>query len=122
MSLSQKVKIARSTVTASYLILTLLVLFSTWQSISQNTETSWLLIVSVKCLPLLAFFPAVYLGHVRGLIWLCFVLCLYFIRAVGDYAAGQNLMISGALAVMSVILFSTILCFIKWNAQARRAA
>lgn len=63
--------------------------------------TVWVL----QLLPLLVFCPAVLRGWPRGLIGLCFVLLLYFMRAVEGVMASNRAWIDWGLLGLSVLLF-----------------
>ncbi|OZG72456.1 hypothetical protein BTA51_15120 [Hahella sp. CCB-MM4] len=114
------IKLFRQSYQISYLILLALVIASTWQSI-QHTDASWLLITAVRVLPLLAFAPAVFKVNIRGLIWLCFVLCLYFTDAVVHSMTVAPTALNIGMAIFSAGLFIFIMLFIKANAKARKA-
>lgn len=64
-----------------------------------------LVVWALQLLPLGLFLPAVLRGWPRGLIGLCFVLLLYFIRAVEGVMASNRAWIDVVLLCLSVLLF-----------------
>lgn len=74
---------------------------------------------ALQLLPLLVFLPAVLRGWPRGLIGLCFVLLLYFVRAVEGVMASNRAWIDWGLLGLSVLLF--ICAMLASRAHPRRS-
>jgi uncharacterized membrane protein len=86
----------------------------------QQSQAAWWLITGIMLLPLLSFSHVVYALRTRGLIWLCFVLCLYFVMATVDYLTTTNSTLHGFLALSTILLFSSILYYVKMQTRIRK--
>ncbi len=103
-----------------YAVLLVLVALSTWQSIEGTAASGWMIAI-VRMVPLLVFLPAILGVNIRGLIWLCFILCLYFTDAVVDVMTQTTSVLNIGLATTSALLFILIMAFIRKNAKMRKA-
>ncbi len=86
----------------------------------QDSSAAWWLIAGVLLLPLLAFSGKVWRSEPIGLIWLCFLLFLYFIKASVDFMVNPANIADASLGLTSVLLFTCILIFVRLNAKARK--
>ncbi|WP_369601809.1 DUF2069 domain-containing protein [Hahella sp. SMD15-11] len=84
---------------------------------SQSTGQSPLLPATIKLLPLLAFMPGLIRRNIRAYVWLCFVLCLYFIDAVSDAALEILPVLNTVIAVLLGLLFSVLTISTRWQAR-----
>ena len=71
-------------------------------------------ILAIQLLPLLAFLPGIIKKHYRSYSWLCFVLLIYFIRAVeGVFMSNANAM-DGVFLLLVVALFINSMLCSRW--------
>ena len=111
----------RMLIRLSFLTTIILTFAVAWQDI-QASQAAWWLIMGVMLLPLLSFSHTVYSLHTRGLIWLCFVLCLYFTMSSVAYISTANSHFHGLLALSTTTLFIAVLGFVKIQAKNRKRA
>lgn len=76
----------------------------------------WLVLV----VPLLLFLPALWKGWVRNMVWLCFLILLYFTAAVTECFVPGRLAWGLVEVVLTVTLFGSGLCYIRWGSRAAR--
>lgn len=113
--------IFQSLIRLSFVATVILTIFVAWSDI-QKSQAAWWLIMSIMLLPLISFSHTVWLLHVRGLIWLCFVLCLYFIMATVTFITTTESTLHGLLALSTTLLFISILGYVRRQTKKRKLA
>lgn len=112
--MSRRLRVARR---CSLVCWGLLVLgFCVWQ-LTRPQGTDYLLWL-VQLLPLLIFIPAMRRDNPRGYIGLCFVLLLYFIKAVEGLFSPARAWIDFWLLGGSVVLFISAMLTSRWLQMA----
>jgi len=120
MTESTFVNTAKITVRVSYLLTLIITLLVAIQDIQSSQASPWL-VLSIMLLPLLLFASSVWTMNSRGLVWLCFVLCLYFTMATVNFLSNSGGTLNALLALSSVTLFSSMGLLIKLRSNHRKA-
>ncbi len=105
----------------SYLALLVSLSLSTWVWVQEGRQPSitiWL----IRELPVLMFIGAVFRQQLKGIAWLCFVSLLYFAMAVTEAMSPFAIWMNYVELALVVVLFCSATAFIRWHAQAMRAA
>jgi len=115
MTYQQKRKFSRVLSVGSYIALLAYLIIST---LTQPYEDiSSVVIIGIKCFPLLGFALAIYKQHLRQLAWLCFVLLIYFTVAV------IYVPVTGPMGVFIItLLYTSIMLHIRWHNRANEEA
>ena len=80
-------------------------------------EIGSIVIIGIKCFPLLGFALAMYQQHLRQLAWMCFVLLIYFTIEI------MYVPVNGPLgAVIITLLYTSTMLHIRWHNRANEAA
>jgi len=111
---------SRIMIRLSYACALLLTLMTAIKDI-QETQAAWWLVLGIMLVPLLAFSRSIFTLDVRGLIWLCFVLCLYFVMASVEAMTSAHKILPTLLAVVVTLLFCSVLVYTKARAKAAKA-
>ncbi|MEH6577846.1 MAG: DUF2069 domain-containing protein [Amphritea sp.] len=78
-----------------------------------NPYIIWL----VQTLPLMLFFPVIMKQNLRGHIWLCFVLCVYFMHSVVTAMSNHNSLLGLIEALFVASLFIAAMMFARWKSK-----
>ncbi|MDC9720871.1 MAG: DUF2069 domain-containing protein [Gammaproteobacteria bacterium] len=115
MQYQQKRKYSRAVSLAAYVALIAYLIISTLAH--PYAEVSSIVIIGIKCFPLLGFALAMYKQHLRQLAWMCFVLLIYFTIEI-MYVA-----VNGALgALIITLLYTSTMLHIRWHNRANEEA
>ena len=115
MKYQQKRKLSRVISLAAYIALIAYYVISTLAQ--PYAEVGSLVIIGIKCLPLLGFGLAMYTQHLRQLAWMCFVLLIYFTIEV------MYVPVNGALgALIITLLYTSTMLHIRWHNRAKEEA
>ena len=120
-SLEKRAAVTAALMKFSYVGLLISLSLSTWvwvQEGRQPSVTIWL----IRVLPLLIFVLPVFRQQLKGIAWMCFVSLLYFASAVTEAMSPFVIWINYIELARVVILFCSATAFIRWHAQAMRAA
>ena len=80
-------------------------------------EIGSIVIIGIKCFPLLGFALAMYKQHLRQLAWMCFVLLIYFTIEI------MYVPINGVLgAFIITLLYTSTMLHIRWHNRANEEA
>lgn len=85
-------------------------------------EARFAVILGVLWLPLLVFFPFVWLKKPRPHIWLCFVSLIYFMQGTTTAFVPGKAGIGFAQAVFALVLFTAAMLYGRWRAMQLRGA
>ena len=99
----------------SFTLVSLVCLFLYW-NINRPAGTNMLVWV-LQSLPLLLFLPAVWTQQRRALTWLCFVLLLYFVKAVEGVFMSNAGLSDILFLCLTVSTFIVALFTIRWLQQ-----
>ncbi len=119
-TLVKKVAISRAVTLLSYF--GLILLLSAWHLIisppdNANPYSIW----AFQTVPLLLFYPVILKKHLRGHIWLCFFITVYFMHSVTIAMSAHS---SATLALIEtllvVALFIGAMMFARWQSQLRK--
>jgi uncharacterized membrane protein len=111
----QKRKYSRAISVAAYTALLAYFVISTLAH--PYAEIGSLVIIGIKCFPLLGFALAMYKQHLRQLAWMCFVLLIYFTIEV------MYVPINGTLgALIITLLYTSTMLHIRWHNRANEEA
>jgi uncharacterized membrane protein len=115
MTYQQKRKFSRVLSVGSYIALLAYLIISTLAQ--PYADISSVVIIGIKCFPLLGFALAMYKQHLRQLAWLCFVLLIYFTVAV------IYVPVTGPMGVFIItLLYTSIMLHIRWHNRANEEA
>jgi|TARA_B110001469_G_scaffold121663_1_gene131355 uncharacterized membrane protein len=115
MKYQQKRKLSRVISLAAYIALIAYYVISTLAQ--PYAEVGSLVIIGIKCFPLLGFGLAMYTQHLRQLAWMCFVLLIYFTIEV------MYVPVNGALgALIITLLYTSTMLHIRWHNRAKEEA
>lgn len=96
----------------SFALLIVLQALSAYLEVTQEQAAAYL-VFGAKVLPLLAFGPFLWLNQKRAYMWMGFVLCLYFLEPVVDFAGGHHRALNGLLILDILLLFCALILFIR---------
>ena len=115
MQYQQKRKFSRMVSVGAYIALITYFVIST---LSQTyAEIGSLVIIGIKCFPLLGFGLAMYKQHLRQMAWMCFVLLIYFTIEI------MYVPVNGALgALIITLLYTSTMLHIRWHNRAHEEA
>ena len=115
MQYQQKRKFSRMVSVGAYIAL---IAYFVTSTLSQTyAEISSLVIIGIKCFPLLGFGLAIYKQHLRQMAWMCFVLLIYFTIEI------MYVPVNGALgALIITLLYTSTMVHIRWHNRARKEA
>lgn len=82
--------------------------------------TSFVVVMTVKLVPLLLVMPGMLKDHLRAFIWLCFIDLLYFTQAVVEVFLSQGDILDLSITVLTVLIFCAAMMYIKWEKAAGR--
>jgi len=82
--------------------------------------SSPLFVLCVKLFPLLIIFPSLAMDHLRGYIWLCFIILLYFTQSVVESFLSRGANIDLFITLLTVIIFLSAMFYIKWERSLGR--
>ncbi len=120
-SLEKRAAVSGALMKFSYLALLVSLTLSTWVWVQEGRQPSitiWL----IRELPVLMFIGAVFRQQLKGIVWLCFVSLLYFAMAVTEAMSPFAIWMNYVELALVVVLFCSATAFIRWHAQAMRAA
>ncbi len=120
-SLEKRAAVSGALMKFSYLALLVSLTLSTWVWVQEGRQPSitiWL----IRELPVLMFIGAVFRQQLKGIAWLCFVSLLYFAMAVTEAMSPFAIWMNYVELALVVVLFCSATAFIRWHAQAMRAA
>ena len=107
----QKRKYSRVVSLGAYIALLAYLIISTFSH--PIAGVSAIVIIGIKCFPLLGFALAIYKQHLRQLAWMCFVLLIYFTIAV------MYVPVTGPLgAFIITLLYTSTMLHIRWHNRA----
>ena len=114
--LSRLVAISRAATLFSYF--GLILFLTAWYLLiapppTANPYVIWLL----QTLPLMLFFPVILKKYLRGHIWLCFVLCVYFMHAVVIAMSNHNSLLGLIESLLVAALFIAAMMFARWKSK-----
>ena len=118
MSQSSSLVIARNLTFALYGLI--LIAFCVWQ-ISRPDGPRYFAWI-VQLVPLLIFLPGLLRNNPRAYIGLCFVLLLYFIKAVEGVFSPARAWIDYALLTLTVVLFIVSMLTSRWLQRPQKNA
>jgi len=111
----QKRKYSRAVSVGAYIALLAYLVISSFSHPLDGT--SYVVIVGIKCFPLLGFALAMYKQHLRQMAWMCFVLLIYFTIAV------MYVPVTGPLgAFIITLLYTSSMLHIRWHNRAGEEA
>ena len=115
MQYQQKRKYSRFVSVAAYVALLAYLVISTLAH--PYAEISSVVIIGIKCFPLLGFALAMYKQHLRQLAWMCFVLLIYFTIEI------MYVPVNGPLgAFVITLLYTSTMLHIRWHNRANDEA
>lgn len=115
MQYQQKRKLSRAISVGAYVALIAYYVISTYAQ--PYAEVGSLVIIGIKCFPLLGFGLAMYKQHLRQMAWMCFVLLIYFTIEI------MYVPINGMLgAFIITVLYTTTMLHIRWHNRANEEA
>ncbi|PIE43122.1 MAG: hypothetical protein CSA50_06955 [Gammaproteobacteria bacterium] len=115
--LQTKATIARRLTLASYALLILLLVFTTFDG-SVPPEASKGIILSIKLLPLLILLPGLIKRRTRSHIWLCFIVLLYFTQASAQFYLTQWATLPMLYSILTATLFICSMLYVNWQNKA----
>ncbi|GGK69504.1 DUF2069 domain-containing protein [Amphritea balenae] len=116
-TLITKVAISRATTLFSYF--GLLLFLSAWYLLIAPPKTANPYVIwAFQCLPLALFYPVIIKKHLRGHIWLCFMLTVYFMHAVTiAMSSHSNATLALIEALLVSALFTGAMMFARWQSK-----
>ncbi|MDO6562278.1 DUF2069 domain-containing protein [Amphritea sp. 1_MG-2023] len=120
-TLVKKVAISRAVTLFSYF--GLILLLSAWHLVIAPSETAnpfsiW----AFQTVPLLLFYPVILIKHLRGHIWLCFFITVYFMHSVTIAMSAHSSAILGlAETLLVTALFIGAMMFARWQSQLNKS-
>lgn len=114
-NLALKLRAAQICVSVSYVAL--IGVLSVWALAHEHgfSIVLWL----IACVPLLILAPAMWRKHHRAYSWLCFVILLYFVKAVEGSLSSVATWIDFSMLVLSVVIFVSAMLTSRWLQYAR---
>lgn len=85
-------------------------------------EARFAVILGVLWLPLLVFFPFIWMKQPRAHAWLCFVSLLYFTQGVTTAFVPGKLGLGFTQAVITIVLFCAAMLYGRWRGMQLRGA
>ncbi|WP_417222241.1 DUF2069 domain-containing protein [Amphritea sp.] len=119
-TLAKKVTISRAVTLFSYF--GLILLLTAWHLIiappeNANPYSIW----AFQTVPLLLFYPVILKKHLRGHIWLCFFITVYFMHSVTIAMSAHSSAILGlAETLLVAALFIGAMMFARWQSQLNK--
>ncbi len=119
-TLAKKVAISRAVTLFSYF--GLILLLTAWHLIlsppeKANPYSIW----AFQTVPLLMFYPVILRKHLRGHIWLCFFITVYFMHAVTiAMSAHSSASLALAETLLVAALFIGAMMFARWQSQLNK--
>ena len=119
-TLAKKVAISRAVTLFSYF--GLILLLTAWHLIlsppeKANPYSIW----AFQTVPLLMFYPVILRKHLRGHIWLCFFITVYFMHAVTiAMSAHSSASLGLAETLLVAALFIGAMMFARWQSQLNK--
>lgn len=119
-TLAKKVAISRAVTLFSYF--GLILLLTAWHLIiAPNENANPYSIWAFQTVPLLLFYPVILKKHLRGHIWLCFFITVYFMHSVTIAMSAHSSAILGlAETLLIVALFIGAMMFARWQSQLNK--
>ncbi|MBR9867287.1 MAG: DUF2069 domain-containing protein [Oceanospirillales bacterium] len=119
-TLAKKVAISRAATLFSYF--GLILLLTAWHLIlSPPDKASPYSIWAFQTVPLLLFYPAILKKHLRGHIWLCFFITVYFMHSVTiAMSAHSSAVLALAETLLVTTLFIAAMMFARWQSQLNK--
>lgn len=74
----------------------------------------------IQCLPLLALLPGMLTKYRRSYLWLCFVILLYFVKAVDGIMGQQADWGDTLFLALTVLLFISAMMTARWHQVNQR--
>ncbi len=78
-------------------------------------QSSPLLILCIKLVPLLLVLPGILSQQLRAHIWLCFIVLFYFTQSVVESFLSQGGSLDLFITALSVIIFCAAMMYVKWE-------
>jgi len=119
--LQQKLLISRILTLGSYFGL-LLVLLAGLIAFPPPEEARFAVILGVLWLPLLVFFPFIWLKQPRPHAWLCFVSLVYFMQGVTTAFIPGKAGLGFLQALLALTLFTAAMLYGRWRGMQLRGA
>lgn len=109
-----KNKVAYIITWASYLMLILLMIITSFPSFLPEGSSPWV-VVSVKLIPLLIVLPGLLKDSLRAYTWLCFIVLFYFTQSVVEAFLSQGASLDLVITLLTVSIFLSAMFYIKWE-------
>ncbi|MBN0986613.1 DUF2069 domain-containing protein [Amphritea pacifica] len=119
-TLTNKVAISRAATLFSYF--GLILLLTAWHLLlsppdNANPYSIW----AFQTVPLLLFYPVILKKHLRGHIWLCFFITVYFMHSVTlAMSAHSSATLALAETLLVASLFIAAMMFARWQSQLNK--
>ncbi len=118
--LQRLVNISRAATLLSYFGLILL-LTAWYLLISPPPTANPYVIWAVQTVPLALFYPVIINKNLRGHIWLCFFLSIYFMHAVQTaMSGGPNSLLALTESLLVASLFTAAMMFTRWQSKLNK--
>lgn len=90
----------------------LLLVFLAWNFVRESGP-NWV-VFAVQVLPLAMLLPGMISGHYRSFSWLCFVILIYFIKAVDGVAMSDATLMDSVFLVLTIVVFIAAMLTSRW--------
>lgn len=119
-SLTRKVALSRAVTLFSFF--GLILWLTAWHlMISPPSSANEYVVWGFQTLPLALFLPVIMKKHLRGHIWLCFFLTVYFMHAVTIAMSSHSTAMLGLIETLLVmILFTSAMMFARWQSKLNK--
>lgn len=119
-SLNRKVALSRAVTLFSFF--GLILWLTAWHlMISPPSSANEYIVWGFQTLPLALFLPVIMKKHLRGHIWLCFFLTVYFMHAVTIAMSSHSTAMLGLIETLLVmILFTSAMMFARWQSKLNK--
>ncbi len=119
-SLTRKVALSRAVTLFSFF--GLILWLTAWHlMISPPSSANEYIVWGFQTLPLALFLPVIMKKHLRGHIWLCFFLTVYFMHAVTIAMSSHSTAMLGLIETLLVmILFTSAMMFARWQSKLNK--
>jgi len=119
--LEMKLKVSRLLTLLSYFGL-LAILFAGLISYPPPEEARFAVILGVLWVPLLVFFPFIWMKQPRAHAWLCFVSLLYFTQGITTAFIPGKAGLGLVQALLALVLFTAAMLYGRWRGMQLRGA
>lgn len=119
-TLPRKVALSRAITLFSFFGL-ILWLTAWYLLISPPSSANEYVVWGFQTLPLALFLPVIIKKHLRGHIWLCFFLTVYFMHAVTIAMSSHDTALLGLIETLLVMtLFTSAMMFARWQSKLNK--